>query len=144
MTHRAPKLLTSYVTMMSTHSVMSVLVMLIDAAVNLFRFFPMNLLWEIFLCYLVAVYIWPFPSKCIYENTVFLFTPNRKKFALRRKCLIRFRSPVLLITVLQRYMRVWCSVKVRVNEQNLFSVTAVFRGKKWKKKVCCCCLSVRQ
>ncbi|TWW58889.1 Unconventional myosin-XV [Takifugu flavidus] len=30
---------------------------------------------------------------------------ERKKFALRRKCLIRFRSPVLLITVFQRYMR---------------------------------------
>uniref|UniRef100_H3C0T6 Myosin XVA n=1 Tax=Tetraodon nigroviridis TaxID=99883 RepID=H3C0T6_TETNG len=30
---------------------------------------------------------------------------ERKKFALRRRCLIRFRSPVLLITVLQRYMR---------------------------------------
>lgn len=108
MTHWAPKALTPYVTVVSTHSVMSVLITLIDAAVNLFPFFPMNLLWEIFLCYQVAVYIWPFPSKCIYENTVFLFTLNRRKFALRRKCLIRFRSPVLLITVLQRYMRVWC------------------------------------
>lgn len=47
-----------------------------------------------------------FPLNASLRTTIFLFPSNRKKFALRRKCLIRFRSQVLLITVVQRYVRV--------------------------------------
>lgn len=91
MTHQAGKVLTTYVTVKSAHRRMSVLITstLIDAAVNLFPFFPMNLLWAIFLCFLGAVYIWPFPSKCIYVS----FYSKQKKVCFKEKVPHRFSLP---------------------------------------------------
>lgn len=80
-----------------------------------------------------------FPLNASLRTTMFFFPPNRKKFALRRKCLIRFRSPVLLITVFQRYMRV-CSPCICPREWT----NNCLESKEMKNDVCCFCLPVRQ
>lgn len=85
-----------------------------------------NLSWQIFVCYLVGVYIWPFPSKCVTENNHLSLSSQQKKVCFEEKVphhvslpsAAHHRLPALHEGMHAVYVAMWMNTQLLLEHRN--------------------------